>query len=155
MKMIRDAVKNKEVCTCCVQSIFIVAGGNDAENIRSPSGMDNLKSAFNKLIQLINNNFPVIRVNIVSLMPRRCYSYTHLQRIFEINDFLSVICKSSHNCFLIKMFTKFLLYKALYYMNNEVYLNEKLYKADRLHFSTIGTSVLAKTLIAVANDPRY
>ncbi len=117
--------------------------------------MGKLKSAFNKLIKLINNTFPVIRVNIVSLMPRRCYSYMHLQRIFEINDFLGVICKSSHNCFLIKMFTKFLLYKRLYYMKNEVYLNERLYKADRLHFSAIGTSVLAKTLIAVANDPRF
>ena len=45
------------------------------------------------------------------------------------------------------------MYKELYHSRNEVYLNEKLFKHDRLHFSSTGTSVLAKTLIAVANEP--
>ena len=52
------------------------------------------------------------------------------------------------------MFTRFLLYKNLYYKKNEIYRNEKLFKSDGLHFSPVGHSVLGKVLIAVANMPR-
>ncbi len=41
----------------------------------------------------------------------------------------------------------------MFYIRNDVILNEKLFKKDMLHFSPTGTSVLAKTLIAVANNP--
>ena len=152
-KMITEAIEKGELCTSCVQSIFIVAGGNDVENIISNSGINKLQSSFKKLIDMISTKLPTIRINIISLMPRRCYSYMHLQRIFCINDFLERLCKSYDKCYFIKMFSKFLLYKGLYYSNSEVYLNERLYKVDRLHFSAIGNSVLAKTLIGVANNP--
>ncbi len=152
--MICDAIDDKEVCTSCVESIFLVVGGNDTENIRSNSGIEKLKSSFNDLICLINSNFPSIRINILSLMPRRFYSFMHVQRVGMINDFLYRMCRNNrNNCFYIKMFTKFLMYKNKYFTRNEIYLNEDLYKSDRLHFSPRGISVLAKTLIGVANNP--
>ena len=153
IKMIDEAVLDKDICTSCISSIFIVAGGNDVENIRSLSGVEKLKASYKKLVQGINVKFPAVRINILSLIPRRCFDYMHLQRIFLINDFLVSLCASNRNCFLIRMFTKFLLKKNLYFSKNEVYLNDKLYRADRLHFSAIGNSVIAKTLIAVANTP--
>ena len=153
-KMVRNAVDNKEVCTSCVQSIFLVVGGNDAENIKSESGIDKLKSSVNKLLNLINSKFPAIRINIVSLIPRRCWDYRHLQRIFCVNDFLFNLCSNENsNFYFINMFTKFLVKKDLYRHRQDVILNEKLFHKDRLHFSSVGTSVLAKTLIAVANNP--
>ena len=75
--------------------------------------------------------------------------------MFEIDEFLEeVLCPSFGNCHFIKMFTKFLSYKNLYHTKGEVYLSDKLFKQDRLHFSPIGHSVLGKVLIAVANDPK-
>jgi lysophospholipase L1-like esterase len=59
------------------------------------------------------------------------------------------------NLYFIPMFTKFLAYKNLYHNFGQVYLNEKLFCKDKVHFTATGTSVLAKTLIAVANNPRY
>ncbi len=113
-----------------------------------------LKSSYNRLLHIINSNFHGIRINILSLMPRRYYSYGHLQRVGTINNFLQNLCNSNNNnCYFISMYSKFLLYKNLYFSKNEVYLNEKLYKGDRLYFSPIGISVLAKTLIGVANNP--
>ncbi len=156
IKMVRDCVDNGDICTACVESIFVVAGGNDVENIRSADGLEKLKSSFIKLIDVINTKFPAIRINIMSLIPRRCRDYMHLRNMFSVNNFLSNLCsKKKSNCYLVKMFTKYLLYKHLYYTKEEVYLDDNLYKKDRLHFSPIGTSVLAKTLIAVANNPHY
>ena len=53
------------------------------------------------------------------------------------------------------LFTKYLLYKGLYYSNKEVYLNDNLFRKERLHFSPVELSVLAKSLIAVTNNPYY
>ncbi len=154
IRMIRDSLTNNEVCTSCVEAIFLVVGGNDAENIRSASGLEKLKHSFNDLIGLINSKFPTVRINIVSLIPRRCNGYMHLQRILCINEFLLNLCKNVvANCYYIQMFTKYILYKGLYRSRQEVYLNERLFKGDRIHFTPVGVSVLAKTLIAVANNP--
>ena len=156
IKMVEDAVDKNDVCPSCVEAIFLVVGGNDVENIKSFAGLEELKKSYYKLISVINSKFPAIRINILSLIPRRCRGYLHLQNIFHINDFLSKLCsKDTSNCYLIKMFTKYLLYKDLYYWNKKVYLNDNLFRKDRLHFSPVGLSVLAKSLIAVANNPYY
>ena len=63
IKMIRDAVDNKEVCTACVSSVFLIVGGNDVENIQSSSGLEKLKHSYKKLIGFINSKFPSIRIN--------------------------------------------------------------------------------------------
>ena len=130
------------------------SGGNDAENIRSPAGLDKLKNSFNNLLNLINSLFSAVKINVVSLIPRRCKDYLHLQRILHVNEFLTNLCsnKNSNLCF-IRMFTKFLINKNLYHLRREVTLNEKLFNKDRLHFNSVGVSVLAKTIIAVANNP--
>ena len=161
MSMVKKAVANKEVCTSCVQSIFLVVGGNDVQNIkedpynfRADSGMERLKTSYRKLIDLINSKFPVIRVNIMSLIPRKMIGYLHTQRVFCINDFLYDLCSNRNsNIYFVPMFTKFLVRKDIYYNHGQVILNPKLFTKDGIHFTEIGSSVLAKTLIAVANDP--
>ena len=106
------------------------------------------------IVNIINSKFSAVRINIVSLIPRRCKDYMHLQRILIINDFLSNLCSNKNsNVFFIRMFTKFLVNKYLYHLRQEVILNETLFGNDRLHFSSVGVSVLAKTIIAVANNP--
>ena len=154
--MVNDAVDKKEVCTCCVETIFLVAGGIDVAGITSSSGLDKLKESYNKLIQLINSRFPAIRINIVSLIPRRCKDCQHLQHMLLINDYLANLCENvMSNCYFIKMFSKYLVHKSLYHSKQEVYLNEILFRRDKIHFSSVGIRVLAKSLIAVANNPYY
>ena len=156
MKMVKDSVNNGEVCTACVESVFVVAGGNDAANIKSDKGLEILKNSYNKLFDLINTQFTSVRVNVLSLIPRGCNNYRHLDNMFTINEFLSQVCSNNtSNLFYIPMFTKYLAYKDLYYSDQQVRLNNRLFKPDKVHFSSIGTCVLAKTLIAVANNPRY
>ena len=126
------------------------------ENIKKETDLKKLMNTYNELFSLINEKFPAVRINVLSLIPRRTYTYNHLERIFYINEFLEDACSSdSSNLYYIPMFTKFLAYKNLYHTNWDVYLNKKLFCGDMLHFSDTGTSVIAKTLIAVANDPRY
>ena len=155
IKMVKFSLEKREVCPSCVQSIFLVVGGNDVENIKSEEGLKTLMNTYSELFSLINEKFPAVRINVLSLIPRRS-RYKHLQRMFYINEFLEDVCSSnSSNLYFIPMFTKFLAYKNLYHNFGQVYLNEKLFCKDRVHFSATGTSVLAKTLIAVANNPRY
>ena len=163
IRMVKDAVAKKEVCTSCVQSIFLVVGGNDAQNIkedpynfRADSGMEKLKDSYRKLIYVINSNFPAIRINIMSLIPRKLKNGWHAHRVFYINDFLENLCSNENsNIYFIPMFTKFLVRKDIYYNHGQVILNPKLFTKDGIHFTDIGSSVLAKSLIAVANDPHY
>ncbi len=130
--MIEEAVQKGEVCTSCVRTVFVVAGGNDAENIKSQHDVDKVKSYFEKMVSIIITMFSTdIQINIVSLMPRRTYGFMHLQNIFGINEFLRQLCDQSDiNCRFIKMFSKFLLYKHLYFSRKDVYLNEKLFVKD-------------------------
>jgi hypothetical protein len=51
------------------------------------------------------------------------------------------------------MFTKFLVRKDIYYKRGQVILNQKQFTKDGIHFTDIGSSVLAKTMIAVAYHP--
>ena len=154
IKTMRDAFNDKEVCLDCVDSVFVVCGGNDAENIRSEMGMRNLENSFRNLFKLISHLVPKARINIMSLIPRRVHDYWHLQHIFGINEFLEYECPMYSNCFFIKVFTNFLAHKERYYSNKEVHLNNKLFRKDRLHFNSVGDSVLAKVLMGVANSPR-
>ena len=72
-----------------------------------------------------------------------------------MNEYLQNLCsQDSCNLYFIPMFTKFLVNKHLYHLRKDVILNTKLFHRDRVHFNQVGNSVLAKTLIAVANDPR-
>ena len=153
--MIQEAVDKEEVCTSCLQSIFLVVGGNDTENVRSPEGVEGIKISFKQLTDKINSLFPLIRINIISLIPRRYRGYDHHLRVLDINDYLKNLCSNdTSNLYFIPMFTKFLIRKHLYHLRKDVILNTKLFERDRLHFNKVGNSVLAKTLIAVANDPR-
>lgn len=156
IKMVKSSIEREEACPACVESIFLVVGGNDAENIQSEEGLKLLMDTYNKLFNFIDSKFPAVRINVLSLIPRRSHGYSHLQRMFYINDFLEDVCSSStSNLYFIPMFTKFLAYKDLYHNSWQVHLNKKLFNKDNVHFSVTGTSVLAKTLIAVANDPHY
>ena len=155
-KMVKEAVEKKEVCTSCVQSIFLVVGGNDAANARSVEDLEGIKTSFTELVDTINSLFPAIRINILSLIPRRYRGYDHHLRVLNMNEYLQNLCsKDSCNLYFIPMFTKFLVNKQLYHLRKDVILNLKLFHRDRVHFNQVGNSVLAKTLIAVANDPRY
>jgi hypothetical protein len=143
VKIVRDAVANKEVCTSCVQSVFLAVRGNDAQNIRSEKGLKKFESSYKKLIELINSKFPVIRINVVSLVPRRTTNYWHVQRFFHINDFLHNLCSNENfNISIIPVFTKFVVKKDLYYHSGQVIMSSKLFLKDGIHFTRIGDSVL-------------
>ena len=156
IKRVRDVFNDTEVCLDCVDSVFIVGGGNDVENIGSEIGMRNLHNSFRYLFKLISQLVPKARINVMSLIPRKVQYYWHLQRIFHfvINDFLACECPLYKNCYLIRVFTNFLAHKERYFSNKEVHLNNKLFRKDRLHFNSVGDSVLAKVLMGVANSPR-
>ena len=152
---IKDVFENNMVCRECVDNVFIVCGGNDTENIRSRKGMETLKKSFTLLIEDLSNFLPDARINVLSLIPRRLVDDGHLYRIHETNEFLTSLCPMYKNCFLISIFTNYLSYKERFFNYGEYYLNKKLFKSDRLHFSPLGQSVLAKVLIGVANRPYF
>ena len=150
---IRNTFKDDNLCRKCIDNVFIVCGGNDAENITSYTGMENLKRTFVCLIEDLLEYIPNARINILSLVPRRLMDDGHLHRIHIVNEYLSSLCPIYKNCYMINIFTNFLDHKECYFSNGEYYLNENLFNGDRLHFSKLGHSVLAKVLIGVANRP--
>lgn len=150
---IHGVFKDDEICTKCIENVFIVCGGNDTENITSYTGMETLKKSFVCLIEGFKKYLPNARINILSLIPRRIMDDWHLQRMHIVNDYLANLCPNYKNCFMVSIFTNFLAYKERFFLNGEFYLNERLFKVDKLHFSPLGHSVLAKVLIGVANKP--
>ena len=93
--------------------------------------------------------FPNAKIHAVSLIPRRVEpgwrGAAHIKRMHEMNDWLKDICHD-HGDRYIQIFS--------YFVNRTSYMISKLFKADRLHFSDIGHSVLGKVVMAVAYNPR-
>ena len=153
IKDVEDKIDDGSLCLDCVENIFFVCGGNDAENIRSKVGLDTLSNSFNELINVVSDNFLYATINMISLIPRRLKDSNHLGRILSINETLSLDCSMYDNCRYIDIFSNFLKYKKHYYTNYEVYLNENLYIYDELHFTNKGNSVLGKVIMGVTYNP--
>ena len=60
------------VCKACVENIFFVCGGKDAQNIRSGKKLQNLERSLNDRIVEVRKRIDSARINIVSMIPRRC-----------------------------------------------------------------------------------
>ena len=142
-----------DICPECTENVFLVCGGNDVENIRSEKGMETLKSSYSALINDIRAVLPEVRINVISLIPRRVRDNGQMERMFKMNDFLQLICTQDNECYYIDIFSHFLKSKKLFYNSKVVKLNDKLYGSDNLHFSPRGNSVLAKVIIGVTYNP--
>ena len=66
-----------------------------------------LENSFNCLISEISNYLPDARINVFSLIPRRCVDYGHPQRIHIVNTLLANLCPKYKNCFMINIFSNF------------------------------------------------
>ena len=154
IKRVEDIVKDDTICPDCVENIFFVCGGNDVENIRNEAGMDKLIREYNNLIFFVSDHFVNAMINVISLIPRRLKDDRHLNRILSFNESLISECIMYDNCKYIDIFPHYLKYKKRFYTsNNEIYLNEKLYGHDMLHFSEKGYSVLAKVIMGITYNP--
>ena len=153
IKSVESKIKNKTLCLDCIQNVFLICGGNDVENIRTESGLNNLLGTYNTLICLISDYFLNAMIDIVSLIPRRLKDSWHLDRILSVNENLMYECIMHNNCRYIDIFSHFLKYKKRFHAYNEVHLNEDLYEDDILHFSNKGNSVIAKVIMGVAYNP--
>ena len=131
-----------------VSSVFLICGGNDIQNLRTDSDIDNTYKDYESLVKLIQAVFPVAKVNIVSLIPR-CLTYeTHIDNMHEFNEWLSNFC-DKYSLRFVNIFTHFIIkYPHIWR------LNDALFNGRRIHFNETGNSVLAKVLIGVANNPR-
>ena len=151
-KTFTDIIDNESICLNCVQDVFVVCGGNDMENVNSEAAYQNVLSSFNSLTSIISDNFLYAVINVFSLIPRRLTDAQHLSRILRFNDDIM------HNCLAfdfnyIDIFSHFIVHKKRFYSKGIMVLNEKLYVGDKLHFSSIGNSVLAKVIIGVTYNP--
>lgn len=144
-----------DICRKCVKSIFVVCGGNDTENLnRDKKNISNILSDFDSLLGVLADIFPSAVVNVLSLIPRRVKYSNHLEHMVNVNKELSTLCNGRVKCKFIDIFTYFLKDKRKYVKDNVMVLNDKLYKKDKLHFSYIGDSILAKVIIGVTYNPR-
>ena len=142
------------VCTDCVRTVFIVAGGNDIQKIKSNKGFDHFRDSYEDVIDRVPILFPRANLNVMSLIPRKATNPFHMERMTRANDMLYRFCEDRDFCRFIKIFSSFLIKKKRFFKNSEMFLNKKLYIAkDLTHFSPIGNSVLAKVLIGVIYNP--
>ena len=152
---VQSKAEEKEICRDCVESVFVVCGGNDVENIRRDGRISNIIGSFASLIECVKSSYPNCNVNVVSLIPRHLRYYNHLRNMIMLNDKLSVLCKCYAKCRFINIFSHFILNKKYFFsMRSDIILNTRLYALDELHFSSIGNSVLAKVIIGVTYSPR-
>ena len=107
--------------------------------------MSSVFEDFENLINTTKQVFPVSKINIISVIPRRARYPAHIRNMNRFNFWLEGICKDVHIRF-VNIFT--------FYLDKRTgYLNKTLFKNDLLHFSNRGDSVLGKLLIAVSNRP--
>ena len=150
----KAAISSGKVCPDCVTGIFLVVGGNNAQNATSFKKIQSLNSSFISLIDFSTHTFHNARINVFSTIPRKLVDCYHLGRIKHTNDFMFNITCQFANCRYIDISSHFLKFNRQY---NEMFLNTKLYdredRGDLIHLSTIGTSVLAKVIIGVLYRP--
>ena len=154
IKEIQEDVRiSSHICSNCVKSIFIVAGGNEVEYATTPQAFAKFLDNCNGLLDFIAIQYPNASINIMSLIPRRVRDRSHLQRMLRANEELEKMCKWRKKCRYIYIFSHFLVNKKVFFKNNEMELNRKLFKNDCLHFSPTGNSVIAKVIIGALYLP--
>ena len=131
-----------------VSDVFFVCGGNDIENLQKESDIDDVFRDYENLINDAKDAFPVAKINIVSLIPRRARYRAHINNMHEMNEWLEDFCHE-HSFRFVNIFSHYILKLSDIWL-----LNRKLFNNRRLHFNKVGNSVLAKVLIGVANSPR-
>ena len=133
-----------------VTTIFFVCGGNDVGRLIRDSDINTVYKDFENLVNYTKIVFPNSNINVLSLIPRRSSYRTHIDNMHEINEWLANFCHENSLRF-VNIFSHFLLKLP---QERRGCLNKKLFRGDNIHFSNIGSSVLAKVLIGVANSPR-
>ena len=128
-----------------VTSVFLVCGGNDVGRLAKDSYIEDVYKDYENLVSYTRTVFPNAAINIVSLLPRRSSYNTHVDNMRKMNMWLHNFCLNNYIRF-VNIFSHFL--------TRTFHLNDKLFSNDKVHFSKIGISVLAKVLIGVANSPR-
>ena len=109
----------------------------------------NIYDDYRSLVAVTKTVFPNAKINIISLIPRIARYRTHIQNMNIMNEWLETFCTENSHRY-IDIFTHFL--KTLP-RPHIWHINIKLFRYDKIHFSEIGNSVIAKVLIAVANSP--
>ena len=131
-----------------VTSVFLLCGGNDIQNLRRDSDIENVYRDYETLVEVTKCVFPHANINIVSLIPRLARYRTHINNMHALNGWLENFSRNNSLRF-ISIFTHFLIR-----LPHIWYLNRKLFNGSNLHFNKVGNSVLAKVLMGVANSPR-
>ena len=134
-----------------ISNVFLICGGNDIiENAYPDSDITEFINSYHSLVELTKESFPNAKINVFSLIPRRGIYDNHIDRMYHVNDMLNKMCKEQEIRF-VNIFSHFLQYNHSYGCHSMI---TNLFKNDMLHFSDIGSSVLAKVLIGVVNKPR-
>ena len=142
---IKKVKEDNKININMVRSVYLVCGGNDLANHNS----DDLTPLFQRYTNLLitaKETFPHAKINAVSLIPRKVHSgwrgSSQIKCMHEVNDWLKDIC-NDHGDRYVQIFS--------FFINQRTGdMIKKLFKADELHFSNIGDSVLGKVLMAVA-----
>ena len=134
-----------EVCGSCVSEVVFVVGGNNAQNSKSFADIQTLNDSFIDMLDYATYIFPHAKINVFSVIPRKLAHPDHFANMMHANEFMYTICAQYFNCRFVDLFSHFLTKKSC--------LIEKLYKPDFIHFSDIGTSVLAKVIKGVVYRP--
>lgn len=133
-----------------VQTIFLVCGGNDIQNLPPDKPLDQLYKDYINLFKSAEETFPNAKIHAVSVIPRRLKEgIPHADRMWDVNEWLESHCKNNNMRF-VNIFSFFL---TKYVKGNDRYQQVKLFNNDQIHFNKIGNSVLAKVLIAVTHRP--
>ena len=104
---------------------------------------------FEDIVYFIKETFPNAKINIFSLIPRRAKYKSHIRNMHKVNSWLNKFCTMNAATRYVDIFSFFLSKTPSIWS-----LNNRLYNGSKLHFSSIGDSIVAKVLIGVANKPR-
>ena len=150
----RDAIQKGKVCCTCVETVFIVAGGNTTQNCRKPHEIDAMRASCVSLLEFTKSSFISAKINMFSLIPRKLADNNHHSRMLATNSFMASVC-DLFNCRFVPIFSHFLHKSKLYFKNYASYtLNRKLFiNKDKIHFTDKGNSVLAKVSICIIYSP--
>ena len=147
--IINDVKREKETLDPqSITAVFFICGGNDIENLRKHTDIDNVHRDYENLISIAKDIFPAAKINIISLIPRRARYRGHINNMYVMNYWLESFCRE-HSCRFVNVFSHFLVKFPHIWL-----LNKNLFNTGHLHFNKVGYSVLAKILIGVANSPR-
>ena len=100
MQDVLSVAHKGEICRKCVDTVFLVCGGNDIENRR----LHSFAESYDKLLGFTSDIFPHAGIKVVSLLPRRLRYSHHLDGIQSANDTLSKFCEKRSNCKFVNLF---------------------------------------------------